>query len=123
MNIFNFFYSLYENIYNYFYKSSEDKIFIGYISEEIKDFYKKENIACINKYVKINVNQYNIEELKIIFKNEIDKLEKKYYSLETKDYLIEDIEKITILKDFIKHIDNLLLNEDIKRDLAYDTIY
>ena len=108
MKIFNFFYNLYEKKYNFFYGD--------YISHF--DIYTTENINTINRYIKIDVKKYNLEELKLIFSNEIGIIESKNTDKETHD--IHDIEKITILKDQLKNINNLLIEEDIKQDLLLE---
>ena len=110
MKIFNFFYNVYEKIYNFFYGD--------YISHF--DIYTTENINTINRYIKIDVKKYNLEELKLMFSNEIGIIESRNKEKEIGTYDIHDIEKITILRDQLTNINNILIEEDIKQDLLLE---
>jgi len=107
MKIFNFFYNVYEKIYNFFYGD--------YISHF--DIYTTENINTINRYIKIDVKKYNLEELKLMFSNEIGIIESRNKDYESREY---SIEKITILRDQLTNINNILIEEDIKQDLLLE---
>jgi hypothetical protein len=107
MKIFNFFYNVYEKIFNFFYGD--------YISHF--DIYTTENINTINRYIKIDVKKYNLEELKFIFDKEIEIIESRNKDYESRE---SSIEKITILRDQLNNINNILSEEEIKQDLLLE---
>jgi hypothetical protein len=110
MKIVDFFYNIYEKIVNFFYGD--------YISHF--DIYTTENINTINRYIMIDVKNYRIEELKLMFSNEIGIIESKNKDKDTDTDADTEIEKITILRDQLNNINNLLIEEDIKQDILLE---
>tara|TARA_Y100000590_G_scaffold55136_1_gene57715 strand:- start:8910 stop:9257 length:348 start_codon:yes stop_codon:yes gene_type:complete len=112
MNLIDFFYNLYEKIYYFFYKDYKYNF----------DIYTEENIKLINKYIEIDVKKYNLEELKLMFNNEIGNIESNNKDKAIGTYDIHDIEKITILRDQLNNINNILREEEMKQDILLEII-
>lgn len=120
MNIFNFFYKLYENIYNYFYHTSSNNYIEYYTHSDCKNFYD-DNQKVILKYTNIDISKYTLEDILIFIKDEIQLINLKYIDNNT-EIEIYDIEKLTNLREILNTINKLILDEDIRRDLIIESI-